>query len=267
MADVALISDARASGVGALLPRLRDRCGRRGDVFHFEIDHDGDLPLALATIARIRPRVLAIAGGDRTVSDVITALEEHRAFGSSPPPIALLGGGRDDVLPHVLESPGCPIAGLDRAAVLAKVGFTGRLIERTPVAVTAGGLRRLGLMVRHGSRRSAAMALAPSGGATISGPFARLIVTANEDAGSKLGHQPKLTLLAVKSGWRAILSSMLAALVGRFGGADSAGGHRAHCDDLAIDGADALLLDGAAITAPNARLEAAAPIRFLKLAA
>jgi len=199
---------------------------------------------------------------------VMTAMEEDRPFGSSPPPpIALLGGGRDDVLAHVLGSPGCPVAGLERAAALARTGLAGRLIERTPVAVTAGGLRRIGLMVRHGGRRSAAMELSPGGGAKISGPFARLFVTAGGGAGSRPDLKPRLTLLAVESGWRATLWSALAALTGRLGVGRGAGGHRAQCEDLAIDGADALLLDGAAITASTARLEAAAPIRFLKLAA
>ena len=57
-------------------------------------------PEELANVARVvekeRPRVLAIAGGDGTVTHTVTALA--RALGGDLPPLALLGGGAYDSL-------------------------------------------------------------------------------------------------------------------------------------------------------------------------
>lgn len=55
-----------------------------------------ELAKAVKALARDRPRVLAIAGGDGTVTHTVTALA--RAMGNDLPPLALLGGGAYDSL-------------------------------------------------------------------------------------------------------------------------------------------------------------------------
>jgi len=61
----------------------------------YETRGDGDLRLAAKAIAAEAPRVLAIAGGDGTVTHTITALAAEL---QRLPPIALLGGGAFDSL-------------------------------------------------------------------------------------------------------------------------------------------------------------------------
>src|ERR1700682_3061054 len=55
-----------------------------------------ELVAVAKAIAADRPRVLAIAGGDGTVTHTVTALAA--ALGNDPPPLALLGGGAYDSL-------------------------------------------------------------------------------------------------------------------------------------------------------------------------
>src|ERR1700682_4685414 len=55
-----------------------------------------ELVAVAKAIAADRPRVLAIAGGDGTVTHTVTALAA--ALGHDPPPLALLGGGAYDSL-------------------------------------------------------------------------------------------------------------------------------------------------------------------------
>src|SRR5947209_11181239 len=58
---------------------------------------EAELLAAARAFAADRPRVLAIAGGDGTVTHTVTALQQ--AFdGAELPPLALLGGGAYDSL-------------------------------------------------------------------------------------------------------------------------------------------------------------------------
>ena len=67
MACVALLSNPRSTGNRSLLPRVRSFCAGRPDIFHYEVEDVSQIGEALRTIARVRPRILVINGGDGTV--------------------------------------------------------------------------------------------------------------------------------------------------------------------------------------------------------
>ncbi|MDO9490573.1 MAG: diacylglycerol kinase, partial [Sphingomonadaceae bacterium] len=64
MAIVALLSNPRSTGNRAMLPRIRDFVAANPNIFHFEVEDVAEIPEALDTIARVKPVVLVINGGD-----------------------------------------------------------------------------------------------------------------------------------------------------------------------------------------------------------
>src|SRR4051812_2028220 len=61
---IALLSNPRSTGNIAQLPRIREYCAEHPDVFHYEVEHASQIGEAMKVIARVRPKVLAINGGD-----------------------------------------------------------------------------------------------------------------------------------------------------------------------------------------------------------
>ena len=64
MTLVALLSNPRSTGNRSLLPRVRSYCATNEDIFHYEVEHVDQIGAALKSIARVRPKVLIINGGD-----------------------------------------------------------------------------------------------------------------------------------------------------------------------------------------------------------
>jgi diacylglycerol kinase family enzyme len=93
-----------------------------------------ELARAAAQLARERPRVIAIAGGDGTVQHTLTALD--RALGPELPPLALLGGGAYDSLAS-LGGRGGPEEKLRRLSEALASGARLQVIERD--VLRAGG--------------------------------------------------------------------------------------------------------------------------------
>ncbi len=91
----------------------------------FETRTERDLREAAAQVARGRPQVVAIAGGDGTVTHTVTALAE--VLQDQLPPLALLGGGSYDSL--------APLGGRgsaeDRLKKLSEAVATGTPLETT----------------------------------------------------------------------------------------------------------------------------------------
>ena len=50
-----------------MLPRVRSFCAANDDIFHYEVESVEQIGEALRTIARVRPSILVINGGDGTV--------------------------------------------------------------------------------------------------------------------------------------------------------------------------------------------------------
>ena len=57
------------------LPRIRSLCAQYPEIFHYEVEHVGEIGEALTSIARVKPRVLVLNGGDGTVQAALTGLQ------------------------------------------------------------------------------------------------------------------------------------------------------------------------------------------------
>ena len=111
---IALLSNPKSTGNLAQLPRIRAYCADHPDIFHYEVEHAYQVGDALRTIARIRPKVLVINGGDGTVQAALTELYNGGHFGVSPPPVAVLPSGKTNLIALDLGAHGDPITALER---------------------------------------------------------------------------------------------------------------------------------------------------------
>jgi len=117
---IALLSNPRSTGNIAQLPRIREYCADHPDVFHYEVEHAHQIGEAMKSIARVRPKVLAINGGDGTVQAVLTELTNGGHFGDSPPPVAVLPSGKTNLIALDLGARGDPVTTLERLIALAR---------------------------------------------------------------------------------------------------------------------------------------------------
>lgn len=136
MADVALLSNGRSAGSQALLAGVRAYCASSGAIFHYEVDDLGQIETALDVIARVRPRVLVINGGERAVQAVLAALVSGKAFGAEPPPITVLPIGRTNLIARDLGAEGDPIAVLKRIVEVARGDLEPHVVRRELIALS-----------------------------------------------------------------------------------------------------------------------------------
>ncbi len=121
-----------------MLPRIRAFCAGRPDVFHYEVEQVGQIAEALESIARVRPKVLVINGGDGTVQATLTELYNGGQFGREPPPVAVLPNGKTNLIALDLGSSGDPLVALQRIVALASTDMKGHVVERELIALTEG---------------------------------------------------------------------------------------------------------------------------------
>ena len=112
MARVALLSNPRSTGNRSLLPQVRSFCAEHRDIFHYEVEHVDQIGQALKTIARVKPKVLVINGGDGTVQAAITEMMNGGHFGDNPPPVAVLPNGKTNLIAFDLGAGDDPIRSL-----------------------------------------------------------------------------------------------------------------------------------------------------------
>ena len=117
---IALLSNPKSTGNIAQLPRIREYCADHPDVFHYEVEHASQIGEAIQVIARIRPKVLAINGGDGTVQAALTEIYNGGYFGDEPPPVAVLPSGKTNLIALDLGARGDPIETLERLIELAR---------------------------------------------------------------------------------------------------------------------------------------------------
>jgi len=138
MVAVALLSNPRSTGNRGMLPRIRAFCAGRSDVFHYEVEHVSQIAEALESIARVRPRVLVVNGGDGTVQATLTELYNGGQFGREPPPVAVLPNGKTNLIALDLGASGDPLIALERIVALARSDLKPHVVERELIALTEG---------------------------------------------------------------------------------------------------------------------------------
>ncbi len=138
MALVALLSNPRSSGNISQLPRVRSFCANEKDIFHYEVEEVGQIAQAMRTIARVRPKVIVLNGGDGTVQAALTELHQGGHFCGSPPPVAVLPNGKTNLIAQDLGANGDPIAALERVLELARTDMTPHIVERELIALSDG---------------------------------------------------------------------------------------------------------------------------------
>lgn len=138
MALVALLSNPRSTGNQALLPRVRAFCAEEDDIFHYEVEEVSQIGAALKSIARVRPKVLVLNGGDGTVQAALTELYHGGHFDGSPPPVAVLANGKTNLIAHDLGANGDPITALVRILELVRTDMAPHIVSRELIALSAG---------------------------------------------------------------------------------------------------------------------------------
>ena len=150
MALVALLSNPRSTGNISQLPRVRSFCANEKDIFHYEVEEVGQIGEALRIIARVKPKVLVLNGGDGTVQAALTELYQGGHFGEPPPPVAVLPNGKTNLIAQDLGAAGDPISVLERILELARTDMAPHIVERELIALThgaAGGRPVLGMFL------------------------------------------------------------------------------------------------------------------------
>jgi Diacylglycerol kinase catalytic domain len=138
LALVALLSNPHSTGNRSLLPQVRCFCARNPDVFHYEVEEIGQIAKALEMIARVKPKVLVINGGDGTVQSALTELYHGGHFEGNPPPVAVLPNGKTNLIALDLGAEGDPIVALQRIIDLAKGDLTEHVVVRELIALSDG---------------------------------------------------------------------------------------------------------------------------------
>ena len=138
MTCVALLSNPRSTGNRSLLPRVRSFCAGRPDIFHYEVEEVSQIGEALRTIARVKPKVLVINGGDGTVQAALTELYHGGHFGDNPPPVAVLPNGKTNMIALDLGSVGDPLAALERVVELSKSDLSQHIVSRELISLSDG---------------------------------------------------------------------------------------------------------------------------------
>jgi len=138
MASVALLSNPRSTGNRSLLPRVRAFCAEHKDIFHYEVEDVSQIGLAMRTIARVKPKVIVINGGDGTVQAVLTELHQGNHFLGDPPPVAVLPNGKTNLIAHDLGAAGDPIVALERVLDLVRGDMVPHIVSRELIALSGG---------------------------------------------------------------------------------------------------------------------------------
>ena len=132
---IALLSNPKSSGNIAQLSRIRDYCAEHPDIFHYEVERAEQIGDGLRTIARVRPKILIINGGDGTVQAALTEIHNGGHFGEEPPPVAVLPNGKTNLIALDLGAHGDPIIALERLVALAQSDLNPHIVARELIAL------------------------------------------------------------------------------------------------------------------------------------
>jgi Diacylglycerol kinase catalytic domain len=132
---IALLSNPKSTGNIAQLSRIRDYCADHPDIFHYEVERAEQIGDALRTIARVRPKMLVINGGDGTVQAALTEMHNGGHFGTEPPPVAVLPNGKTNLIALDLGAQGDPIHALERLVELAQADLSPHIVARELISL------------------------------------------------------------------------------------------------------------------------------------
>jgi hypothetical protein len=118
---------------------VRSYCAEHPDIFHYEVEQVGQIARALEMIARVKPKVLVINGGDGTVQAALTELYHGGHFKGTPPPVAVLPNGKTNLIALDLGASGDPLAALSEILELARGDLTDHVVARELIALSEGG--------------------------------------------------------------------------------------------------------------------------------
>lgn len=135
---IALLSNPNSTGNLLQLPRIRAFCADHPDIFHYEVEHAEQIGEALKTIARVRPKLLVINGGDGTVQAALTELHNGGHFGNTRPPVAVLPNGKTNLIALDLGARGDPVDALKRFMDIARNDLADHLVARELIALRCG---------------------------------------------------------------------------------------------------------------------------------
>lgn len=135
---VALLSNPHSTGNRSLLPEVRNFCAKNPDIFHYEVEEVGQVSRALEMIARVRPKVLVVNGGDGTVQAALTELYHGGHFKGTPPPVAVLPNGKTNLIALDLGADGSPLKALQSILELAQGDLSEHIVVRELIALTDG---------------------------------------------------------------------------------------------------------------------------------
>ncbi len=139
MALVALLSNPRSTGNKSLLPEVRSFCAEHADIFHYEVEQVDQIAQALKTIARVKPKVLVINGGDGTVQATLTELHQGGHFGDCPPPVAVLPNGKTNLIALDLGATGTALKSLENILGICRSGnLDQHIVVRQMISLSDG---------------------------------------------------------------------------------------------------------------------------------
>ena len=135
---IALLSNPKSTGNLNQLPRIRAFCAEHPDIFHYEVERANQIGEAMATIARVEPKLLVINGGYGTVQAALTELYNGGHFGATPPPVAVLPSGKTNLIALDLGAGGDPVGALTRLLTLAQGDLGPHIVARELIALSGG---------------------------------------------------------------------------------------------------------------------------------
>ncbi|WEK48323.1 MAG: acylglycerol kinase family protein [Candidatus Andeanibacterium colombiense] len=150
---IAVLSNPNSSGNRRHLPRIREFCADRGNVMNVEVSNLALLRPALDRIAAARPDVFVINGGDGTIQSVLTELYADDGPDWKLPPIALMPGGRTNVIAKDMGASGDPLRALQRVIAIAETDLDDYLSIRQLISLSTGAGQRptMGMFLAAGS--------------------------------------------------------------------------------------------------------------------
>lgn len=139
--QVAVLSNPASTRNRRVFRRLQRILDGSENIFHFELDSAGGIDgitEALAAFNRTGPAMLIINGGDGTIQATLSSILNDKPF-DAVPPIAILPGGKTNMIAEDLGAKGSPERVLKLLLKIARDGTLGeRILRRNIIELNLG---------------------------------------------------------------------------------------------------------------------------------